>query len=418
MRKLFLMLFLIIITSSLIRSQVYVPLDPGNRYQYYEEYESYSLIYIYTYSSYTKSFPQVRQDDQITVNGRTYLKFEDYYCRYDTASQKLLAWIQGTDSTLIDFSLPVGSMFTSALGQFNVAGITNENVFGESRKCFKITEKGSTSYPDYGQSSFEYSYTFADGIGLIQYYYYSYELIPRDQTDRTSRVNRFLKSALVDSNIYNPLTLSFSLRKPVNDISVNDFPLVVDGYVHATYPQLIDKPFAEIYHYRDTALISYGKYDMINSLPESIRLLFAYNPDTSKIKAGDILKIRVTVSDKSIFANLSTYPDTGFITVRVLPGVTAVNEKKTIAHSYNLSQNYPNPFNPATAIEYSIAKDEKVSLKVFDIMGREAAVLEDGFKKAGTYKAVFNAEGLPSGTYFCRLTAGGFSSTRKMLLIK
>ncbi len=85
---------------------------------------------------------------------------------------------------------------------------------------------------------------------------------------------------------------------------------------------------------------------------------------------------------------------------------------------FGLKQNYPNPFNPTTTIEYSIAKDSDVKVKVYDILGNEVATLVNGFKPAGNYTETFNARNLPSGTYFVRLQAGNKSDVKKITLLK
>jgi len=85
---------------------------------------------------------------------------------------------------------------------------------------------------------------------------------------------------------------------------------------------------------------------------------------------------------------------------------------------YVLEQNYPNPFNPSTTIRYAIPQSAQVSLKVYDVLGREVATLVNARQSAGVYVANFDATALPSGMYFYRLQAGSFSETRKMMLIK
>jgi hypothetical protein len=91
----------------------------------------------------------------------------------------------------------------------------------------------------------------------------------------------------------------------------------------------------------------------------------------------------------------------------------------TIPNAFSLGQNYPNPFNPATVIKFAIPVSGFVSLKVFDILGKEVSVLVNGEMKAGEYKADFDASKLPSGVYFYKLTSNkGFSSTKKMILVK
>lgn len=86
--------------------------------------------------------------------------------------------------------------------------------------------------------------------------------------------------------------------------------------------------------------------------------------------------------------------------------------------TFGLNQNYPNPFNPATTIEYSIPEVTYVSLKVYDITGKQVAVLAEGLKSAGEYKETFNADNLSSGIYFYELRTGENIATKKMMLLK
>lgn len=85
---------------------------------------------------------------------------------------------------------------------------------------------------------------------------------------------------------------------------------------------------------------------------------------------------------------------------------------------FRLEQNYPNPFNPTTTIAYALPKRSNVSLKVFDVLGREVASLVKETQDVGEYQARFSAHRLSSGVYFYQLRAGEFSQTRKMTLIK
>jgi hypothetical protein len=90
------------------------------------------------------------------------------------------------------------------------------------------------------------------------------------------------------------------------------------------------------------------------------------------------------------------------------------------AEKYLLSQNYPNPFNPVTKISFSIpaGNSRNTMLVIYDVMGREVAVLVNGELKTGTYEAEWNAVNVPSGVYFYKLTTGSFTETKKMSLIK
>lgn len=106
-------------------------------------------------------------------------------------------------------------------------------------------------------------------------------------------------------------------------------------------------------------------------------------------------------------------------------GITGIKKENIIPADYSLSQNFPNPFNPTTTIKYSIPVEtghapslQKVTLKVYDLLGRDVATLVNEEKSAGSYTVEFDASKLASGVYFYKLIAGGFSSTKKMILMK
>lgn len=85
---------------------------------------------------------------------------------------------------------------------------------------------------------------------------------------------------------------------------------------------------------------------------------------------------------------------------------------------YRLYENYPNPFNPSTVIKFSLPGAGKIKLTVYNALGREVQVLFNGIKQAGTHEITFDADNLPSGVYFYRLSAGNFTDTKKMVLVR
>lgn len=95
-----------------------------------------------------------------------------------------------------------------------------------------------------------------------------------------------------------------------------------------------------------------------------------------------------------------------------------VTQTAGLPENFNLSQNFPNPFNPATTINFDIPVSSYVSLNVYDMNGREVMNLVNESKTAGKYSVNFDASAFPSGTYFYRLSAGEFTSMRKMILLK
>jgi hypothetical protein len=112
-------------------------------------------------------------------------------------------------------------------------------------------------------------------------------------------------------------------------------------------------------------------------------------------------------------------PDVGGIVGNAIKAWTSVRPvDATTPVEFNLSQNYPNPFNPNTMIEYSIPQNSFVSLKVYNSIGQEVATLVNSEANAGRYSATFDAARYSSGVYFYTLTAGSFTQTHKMVLMK
>ena len=111
---------------------------------------------------------------------------------------------------------------------------------------------------------------------------------------------------------------------------------------------------------------------------------------------------------------------TDYATVKYSQTTTDVESNKEIPTGFELSQNYPNPFNPETIISYKIQVAGNVSLKVYDILGNEIVTLVDEYQQAGSYNSQFSIRNykLSSGVYFYTLKTNGFTSTKKMILIK
>jgi hypothetical protein len=107
-----------------------------------------------------------------------------------------------------------------------------------------------------------------------------------------------------------------------------------------------------------------------------------------------------------------------FGTAYLSPRLVAVDEKAPVARNFSLNQNYPNPFNPTTTVPFSLKSAGKVRLSVFDMMGKEIAVLVDGIMPAGSHTAQFSANNMSSGIYFCKLQTADNVMTTKMTLVK
>ncbi|MGB9697009.1 MAG: T9SS type A sorting domain-containing protein [Ignavibacteria bacterium] len=123
---------------------------------------------------------------------------------------------------------------------------------------------------------------------------------------------------------------------------------------------------------------------------------------------------------KAVHARTMGYGGTLYnVYVDTSQGPSSIHQHSTTTPvSYSLRQNYPNPFNPATNIEFEIPRTDFVSLKIYDINGREVETLVNEVLSAGVYRVTFEARNCNSGIYFYKLTGITFSQTKKMILIK
>lgn len=109
----------------------------------------------------------------------------------------------------------------------------------------------------------------------------------------------------------------------------------------------------------------------------------------------------------------------GFILKTTNGGLTFINNfSNKFPSVYKFYENYPNPFNPSTKIKFDIPKSSLVKLAVYDVLGKEIAVLLDRQLSPGTYEAEWDGSNYTSGIYYYRLTAGDYSEAKKMILLK
>jgi hypothetical protein len=156
--------------------------------------------------------------------------------------------------------------------------------------------------------------------------------------------------------------------------------------------------------YRGFGVSDIYQHYTITNLPSATYDLFAN-------RLGYYSGSRVVALNSSNYDTANFWLDTAS-----LIGVQMINTK--VPDKFELYQNYPNPFNPATSIKFSVQKASDVRMSVFNVLGQEVAVLVNETLQPGAYKVVFNASALASGVYFYKVTAGSFSETKKMVLIK
>lgn len=126
-----------------------------------------------------------------------------------------------------------------------------------------------------------------------------------------------------------------------------------------------------------------------------------------------------SVNNDSCLIGWSTSTGSGYNVTGGTSGTVTGTGNNTLADGdFSLEQNYPNPFNPTTKISFTVQQNSFAKLRVYDIMGREISTLVNGQLTAGIHSIDFNASALPSGVYYYKLEANGFSDVKKMMLVK
>jgi len=157
---------------------------------------------------------------------------------------------------------------------------------------------------------------------------------------------------------------------------------------------------------------------------DSVNTTAAFN--SSPLNAGEkrIMSLHVTPSVnqgtgtvKLIVGNLNNPSENKTIIFTAFSTLTSVNDIK-IPNGFSLAQNYPNPFNPSTVINYSVGQAGQVTLRLYNILGKETSTLINEFKEPGNYNYEFNAKDLAAGVYLYKFTSGNFVSVKKMILMK
>jgi hypothetical protein len=141
--------------------------------------------------------------------------------------------------------------------------------------------------------------------------------------------------------------------------------------------------------------------------------------DTLIMKNGYTFNYRIIAKDKGIIPETANSPDSGYYKCD-WDGETGLDNENETQFAFKLDQNYPNPFNPSTVINYQLPVSSLVSLKVYDVLGNEVAILVNEEKTAGLYNVQFtmNNVQLSSGIYFYQLKAGAFVQSKKMVLLR
>jgi len=400
--------FLSIICTNQICAQNFFPLKVGNVYQMKDDWwwagpGNTGGSGTYYYDLAINGDTIINSETFFTlqsINSLTPFSNECYY-RFDSLEQKLFIKIPDDTTTrlAVDFNLPAGSSYTSyisgTLNNFTSQGISSVVFLGDTHFVYTMEDAVIPRH----------TYQFSDIVGFKQYkYYFGY-------TSGASSSTHNVISAIIDSVIYNSLDLRVDSLYPVIDRPIDTFPYLITIPYTASYPALVDSFYLNIEHLRSDTLVQNKIFSLSKSNPSHLTLYL------DSLHVWDKIKLRVTITDTSIYNNITHYPDTGWVVMNVLPHILSV-ENENIPLTYNLAQNYPNPFNPITKIRYQITEPAFISIKIYDVLGNEIADLVNEEKNAGSFEIDFNGSELTSGIYYYRITAENFNQTKKMILLK
>lgn len=209
------------------------------------------------------------------------------------------------------------------------------------------------------------------------------------------------KIAVSDSNIYtySPGVFHRGTRNGTSwNIINNGLPMQDPGFV-----------FESFYSYQSRMYVS-CRYSGIYSIAAS---------DSIWISRNQGLNTAITECKAIIAHNNLMFAGSQIVYKRLLSDIISVRQISSGTSSdYLLEQNYPNPFNPETKIIYQVGKNSLVTIKVYDITGRETDVLVNEIQSPGTYEILFNGDNYSSGIYYYKMTSGNYTEVKKMFLLK
>ncbi|MGA7160431.1 MAG: T9SS type A sorting domain-containing protein, partial [Bacteroidota bacterium] len=119
-----------------------------------------------------------------------------------------------------------------------------------------------------------------------------------------------------------------------------------------------------------------------------------------------------------VTSNAPSSPDTIRVGGNGQSLIDIVNSQTSVANQFGLNQNYPNPFNPSTTISFTLGSPSFVTVRIYNLVGEVVKTLVSGRRSAGNYQVEWNANHIASGVYFCRMEAGGYAFTQKIVLMK
>lgn len=276
------------------------------------------------------------------------------------------------------------------------------------RNMMNISDPGpftDTSFINFqGSNAWQYvdvtrgldSITFLDTSGLINFIasFNKWYSVYRFANAVNQNYTIFTKDTTITFNSQSfPVRIAYTGRRLNDELSAKKFVLTASLHYLLELPPPLPPIPIEVLSRKDTVWLKQNLWMIKEVIP----------PTTVDLTQFSV-PVSFTIPGESI--------------LNVPPPVGIVNYNSEIPDGYSLGQNYPNPFNPSTKIKYSLPESGFVSLKIYDLSGKEAVTLISQEQPAGTYELKFDASDLSSGVYFYTLETSSFTQTKKMTLIK
>jgi Secretion system C-terminal sorting domain len=318
---------------------------------------------------------------------------------------------RSTDTVTMD----VKSASNSASQTWSMPSVT----FIDTTRTDNVLPASTPYSSDFPGATYAQTQSFSEGTGSVEYYAY-YELsnstlwfIGSVQHETLSDSSQKIDTVIINTKVQAVFTLPVQLGGTMtsgpdtiyasgNDVEVNTGSNKYDAYGSVTLP---NGTFPALRVNGTTVTKVYLSGSLLNTLPSyTISWL---------TESGNQLSVEV---DSNASGSVKVR-SVSLTTVGPTPA-TLVKASAQLPGNFVLSQNYPNPFNPSTQIQFSVPKAGYVTLKVYDMLGREVSTLVNGELGPSSYSITWNAANVASGVYLYKLDAGNYSMTKKMVLMK
>ena len=387
----------------------YMPLRIGNSYQFIESGYGGGVVWSYLrYGTVSRDTLINEQLYQLYTRGNV-----NRWFRYSGAEKKIYEWLNENEWLYMDFNLAPGDTFTHVTWPYPVTVIGGDTSLFSTDYTFKGFRRptGAGSYQERFAPGLGMFYTRSETTIMPGYSNNSFSLIMAILYDSLGKAYYF-------SNHYKP---QISVT-PITLIDSSNFK--INFNVNHPYNMIYPPGHTSLYFIASVQLDSYYSKDDSKIILPPINPsgnVFATTLNILLMKSGFTFNYRIIAKDRGIIPETSYSPDSGYYQC-VWDGPTGIDDKIEHQLTFALSQNFPNPFNPSTVIGYQLSAAGDVTLKVYDVLGREMATLVDEYKDAGYHEVEFQSSvgslQLASGIYYYQLRAGSFVESKKMIYLK